>query len=700
MIRLFTSSIPVVCLSIMATWAACGGQMDPHELYSGPNPFLKYQGEWVEDTGYINLRGQELHVTLEGDVQASEWQILSAPAELAQFTLMNLKNRYSFYLELLAEDTTAPEKVEWLVDGEWLNKQAAERVDQSKLKHFRMREINAVVMNSDYRSIQAGKVYDAVVPRKPYSIMEDAEDKCADYNSHISLSQSTYWYLWNPGKSGCPEELSQTMTVTIDQLLPDNPESYPEYDQLWADNKLTVAVFFGSLDDGEITEDTNYKYFTKFCEWLEEAGFSETSEPPPEGELPGIRKFSKTAGELSEQVSVIGPHLFKGVNDWGNFDTWQEVVSSHEIIHYDGHSQMGSGMVFERVDYPDFYQVFQVTSCLSYEYYVRPILAGKRTWDSVDVLSNVKSTYYNEGLPLVGSFLAKLFWGFENRGQASWQDIMQAVSNELGHARFGVSGARGNCFHPDGNLCDNTQPERKRYSNATPAGIPDDDPNGVSSTIQVPDQLEVRNLSIEVDITHSYVGDLKLAVSHNGTTHTLWNQEGGSGDDLKKTFRTDAFNGQDGGGDWTLHISDRAARDTGTLNSWTLVVTPADGGGTQPGELRFENSTRSDIPDNDSSGVISQIQVSDTQTVGSLKVELDIRHSYIGDLTVTLTHEGVSYALWDKSGGGNDDIRQSFEPTVFDGLQAQGTWQLHIADHANLDQGSLNSWALILTPSH
>ena len=560
--------------------SSCGNRpesLDEQGEYTGPNPFLEYQGEWAEDTGYLNLRGRELHVTLEGELEAPEWRIFDAPGELAQFTLIYLKKNHDFYLELLAEDATAPERVEWLVDGEWLTKEQAERVEPANLKHFRMLRINAVVLDSDYNDARVGQVYEAKVPRRPYSIMEEADDKCAGYNSHMNLSQGNYWYLWYPNKSSCPEELVQTMTVTIDELLPDNPESYPEYQLLWADDLLTVAAFFGKQDDGAVKDDSNWQNVNRFANWLVEADFTEVpQEDNEDGDgLPLMRRFTRTVGERQEQVDVFGPNRFRNLNDWSGLDTWNQALAEHEVIYYGGHSSMGTGMAFEQADYPGFYQIFGVASCLSYEYYVRPILAGKRGWENVDVISNVVSTGYNEDLPLLGGFLAKLFWGFENDGRASWQDIMEAVSSRLYHKRFGVSGARGNCFHPDGNLCDNPQ----------------------------------------------------------------------------------------------------------------------------PGQKRFENISSFDIPDDDSSGVISQIQVNDSLTVGSLQVELDIRHSYIGDLTVTLTHDGLTYTLWDKSGGSNDDIRQTFQPTTFDGIQAQGTWQLQVADHANLDQGSLNSWALIFTPA-
>ena len=60
---------------------------------------------------------------------------------------------------------------------------------------------------------------------------------------------------------------------------------------------------------------------------------------------------------------------------------------------------------------------------------------------------------YNELNPVTGAFLAKLFYGFEHQGRSSWQQIMSAINNKLGHSHFGVSGARDNCFTPSGNRC-------------------------------------------------------------------------------------------------------------------------------------------------------------------------------------------------------------------------------------------------------
>lgn len=666
----------------------CGGA---EQLES--NPFLEgwEAGNDKEDTGYVNLRYTEMEVTLEGDLEAPSYRIFEAPGELAQFAVTYLREKRGLYLEILAEDAGVPARVEWLVDGVWLDHTQARAVSAAKLTHFRLANANAVVKTGS--NVQAGQVFEARVPKKPYSIMSDAGDKCATPDDHIGLSQSVYWYLWNPDRSGCPAELTTTLKLTVEEVFPANAESYPEYDKLWADGKLTAAVFWAKLDDGDVAKDYNWDNFNKFCTFLTQAGFSETT-----AELG--KRFTKVSGERTVIVDVFGPDVFHSVADYTNLQNWQKAVLEHEIVMYNGHSVLGTGMAFEQIRYPDSYQIFQVASCLSYEYYVNPVLAGKGSWDKVDVLSNVEPTYYSENLPLTSAVLAKLIWGFENGGRASWQDIMQAASQKLGHARFGVSGARGNCYSPAGDRCHSEPPAgEKRFTQEPAAAIPDNNPAGISSTIEVGEDLTISDLSLELDVSHTWVGDLKIELSHDGVSQTIWNREGGSAKDIRQVIRVPGFVGQPARGAWTLKVIDAASRDTGTLNRWTLVV--SSGGGEPPvGEPKtYASGAALDIPDGDERGVSSVIEVPDALSIASLKVELDISHSYVGDLTVVVSHDGTPFALWDQAGGSADDIRQSFEVSVFNGQSAAGTWTLQVVDHAAIDTGRLNRWALIVTPA-
>jgi hypothetical protein len=560
-------------IGILAAAGLVFGCVEGGEVDFGSNPFLEDgDDEGKEDTGYVNLRGYEVEVTIEADVIASESRIFDAPADLAQYAVTNLRSRQRIYLEILAEDADAPDRVLWQVGEEWLPRAEAEaRAGRASLRRFRIPDVNVVLLNSAGNNVSVGHVFRATVPLRPYETMTEGGQACADENSHISLSQSVYWYLWNPDRSGCRIE-TQQMTLTVEDLLPRNPESYPEYDRLLADNRLDVVVLFGKLDDGRVEDDYNWQNVTALARFLTEAGFAEVQNPPLG------RRFERVVGELTESVDIYGPDLFYSVADYSRLQNWQRAVSEHEVVMYNGHSVLGSGMAFEQVQYPDRYQIFQVASCLSYEYYVRPILAGKGSWSEVDVISNVEPTYYSENLPLTSTILARLFWGAENGGQASWQDIMEAVSRKLGHARFGVSGARDNCFTPSGNRCTEPpppDPSTVRFENTTAAAIPDNDPAGATSVIEATGAPAVGTLSLEIDVTHTYVGDLEVVLSHNGQSVTVWNRSGGGADNIQSTIDVTGFAGVDANGTWTLTVVDRAAVDTGTLNRWALVIAPA-----------------------------------------------------------------------------------------------------------------------------
>ncbi len=97
--------------------------------------------------------------------------------------------------------------------------------------------------------------------------------------------------------------------------------------------------------------------------------------------------------------------------------------------------------------------------------------------------------------------------------------------------------------------------------------------NTVSDTITVPDSGTATSVSVAIDISHTYIGDLKVdLVAPDGTTKTLHNRSGIGADDIDQTYEPD-FGGVSIAGTWTLQINDNyAAEDDGTLNSWTLAI--------------------------------------------------------------------------------------------------------------------------------
>jgi subtilisin-like proprotein convertase family protein len=231
--------------------------------------------------------------------------------------------------------------------------------------------------------------------------------------------------------------------------------------------------------------------------------------------------------------------------------------------------------------------------------------------------------------------------------------------------------------------------------------IPDNSPEGIESSLSVEDaslnQTESQ-VSIALAISHTYSGDLKISItSPNGETTTLRDREGGSTHDIIRTF--DLSYSDQVEGTWTLNVSDLYARDLGELIHWNLVVKPVGSADiteeTLP--LEFENRRQALIPDNDTDGVKSYIDIDETGHIETLEVDVDIQHTYIGDLTITLMKGGVSQVLHNREGGSSDNVLRTFNTDAFKGMALSGRWYLEITDGAHLDEGQRQGWILRVT---
>jgi len=114
-------------------------------------------------------------------------------------------------------------------------------------------------------------------------------------------------------------------------------------------------------------------------------------------------------------------------------------------------------------------------------------------------------------------------------------------------------------------------------------------------TINVPDNFTIESLKFNVDIEHTFVGDLLVRLIHpnGGTTLVnVWSGNCASSDDIVIEFEDGApaidcdftgdgntyspfeplstFEGLSSQGDWTILIADFFAGDTGILKSWSL----------------------------------------------------------------------------------------------------------------------------------
>ncbi|UFQ18163.1 M4 family metallopeptidase [Streptomyces huasconensis] len=117
------------------------------------------------------------------------------------------------------------------------------------------------------------------------------------------------------------------------------------------------------------------------------------------------------------------------------------------------------------------------------------------------------------------------------------------------------------------------EPGGTSFENTTDVAIPD---NGAAVTSSVNVTGRTGNapsaLKVDVDIVHTWRGDLQVdLVAPDGTAYRLKSTSSSdSADNVKETYTVDASS-EVANGAWKLKVQDKAAQDTGYINSWKVT---------------------------------------------------------------------------------------------------------------------------------
>ncbi|WP_444998220.1 proprotein convertase P-domain-containing protein [Aliikangiella sp. IMCC44359] len=266
-------------------------------------------------------------------------------------------------------------------------------------------------------------------------------------------------------------------------------------------------------------------------------------------------------------------------------------------------------------------------------------------------------------------------------------------SSNLGNNSFTVSVSDGRLDDSatlNINVTDTTPPNDTSFENTTDVNIPDNNSTGVTSSINSTYTGESGTVTVDVNILHTYRGDLVVDVIHpDGTVYNLHNRTGGSANDIIQSYSVNV-GAKPGNGEWKLRVRDLAGRDVGKIDSWKITF----GDIVPPSDTSFENADNVDIPDNNSRGVTSPITSTYTQNADQISVEVKIVHTYIGDLIVDVIHpDGTVYNLHNRAGGSADNINQTYSVNI-GGKAGNGEWQLRVRDRARRDVGYIDSWKI------
>lgn len=139
----------------------------------------------------------------------------------------------------------------------------------------------------------------------------------------------------------------------------------------------------------------------------------------------------------------------------------------------------------------------------------------------------------------------------------SWQ-LASATSNQVNS---------GQTF--EGGSTTPTEPEQSIFTNTTATAIPDN--ASVTSNLAVTRFGSANTITVDVDITHTYRGDISLVlIAPDGSEFTLKSKNGSdSANDVKAQYSVTTSSVANG--EWQLRVEDNYRKDTGTLNSWSIT---------------------------------------------------------------------------------------------------------------------------------
>ncbi|WP_455204840.1 M6 family metalloprotease domain-containing protein [Kaarinaea lacus] len=237
--------------------------------------------------------------------------------------------------------------------------------------------------------------------------------------------------------------------------------------------------------------------------------------------------------------------------------------------------------------------------------------------------------------------------------------------------------------------------------------IPDNKDEGVTSSLLIDRVGALQAIAVQVDISHTYRGDLEVElVSPSGTAVILHSGKGGQQDDLHLDMRSQDSDilrtllGEAISGQWDLIVRDKLRDDVGRLNHWKIELEYES----TEAVLSNEAAPAMPIPDNDREGVISELPIQGSGSVTAIDVQVKITHPFSGDLQVELqSPSGQTALLRSANWRRGQDLEASYTSDTtatlvpLHGEAAQGNWGLRVRDLAGADIGAIDRWSLKLT---
>jgi hypothetical protein len=242
------------------------------------------------------------------------------------------------------------------------------------------------------KTSKVGRWYTLLLPKRADWEGQEAffkkyeKTECTDYAAHDNET-GIYWYYYRPEQPGCavlPEDVVRARASV--KISPENAQNtYPEYDQLWKDDTLSVVAIFGKVEDGATTASdrgiwSHGTFVSTMRRELPNAKVTPANAPQAPGiETPDVTIESTLPnGKKVKLTSFLVDNVRQGGAAFE--ERYNQLSGEADIIVYNGHAGLGENVrALARMGtfQPNKYQVVYMNGCDTFAY-VDGTLAASR----------------------------------------------------------------------------------------------------------------------------------------------------------------------------------------------------------------------------------------------------------------------------------------------------------------------------------
>jgi hypothetical protein len=224
--------------------------------------------------------------------------------------------------------------------------------------------------------------YDFKLPKhidsaKLGTFTEKYSHSCVDAGAH-DVDSGSYWYYYRPARSGCSladADIVKT-TATVTKSAENTEGKYPEYDMVWADDRLDVVAIFGKYEDGATTSsDAGVSAYGRFVNEARKKVKNLVVTPASAPATPGVADPIVTIegddgdGHAIKITAMMTDSIASAPRSF--FDKYDDLSASADLIFYNGHAGLGQNVraLAQKGKFVSGkYQIFFMNGCDTFAY--------------------------------------------------------------------------------------------------------------------------------------------------------------------------------------------------------------------------------------------------------------------------------------------------------------------------------------------